>query len=159
MNSLHAIILICILVAAVSGCTQEDTNQSNYSSLSPNSSNPAPVPTTTTLSGPEVTGKCYNVVDGDTIDVEAVGRIRLVGVNTPERGQPGYQNATDFVRSICLGKTVSMNIDDAKNKDKYGRTLAVVYVDNINLNQELLKRGYAKVMYIPPSEFNPYSWT
>jgi endonuclease YncB( thermonuclease family) len=41
----------------------------------------------------------------------------------------------------------------------YGRTLAVVYVANINLNQELLKRGYAEVMYIPPSEFNPYSWT
>jgi Staphylococcal nuclease homologue len=41
---------------------------------------------------------------------------------------------------------VSLNIDDAKKKDKYGRTLAVVYVANINLNQELLKRSYAEVM-------------
>ena len=36
---------------------------------------------------------------------------------------------------------------------------AVVYVDSVNLNRELLRRGYAEVMYIPPSEFNPYGWT
>jgi len=36
-------------------------------------------------------GYCDYVVDGDTIDVEGVGRIRLVGVNTPERGESGYQ--------------------------------------------------------------------
>jgi micrococcal nuclease len=99
------------------------------------------------------------VVDGDTIDVEGVGRIRLVGVNTPERGEPGYTSATDFVKSMVEGKTVYLDIDDAKHYDKYGRTLAVVYIDDKNLNQELLENGYAEVMYIPPSEFNPYSWT
>ena len=54
----------------------------------------------------EVSGLCYHVVDGDTIDVEGVGRIRLVGVNTPERGEPGYTSATDFVKSMVEGKTV-----------------------------------------------------
>jgi micrococcal nuclease len=38
-------------------------------------------------------------------------------------------------------------IDDAKHYDKYGRTLAVVYVDDVNLNVELLKRGYEEVLY------------
>ena len=93
------------------------------------------------------------------MDVNGVGRIRFVGINTPERGQPGYEEAKDFVKSMCLGKTVYLDIDDAKHYDKYGRVLAVVYVDNVNLNAELLKRGYAEIMYIPPSEFNPYSWT
>ncbi|OQD58785.1 putative nuclease [Methanobrevibacter arboriphilus JCM 13429 = DSM 1125] len=105
-------------------------------------------------------GFCDHVIDGDTIDVRGVGRIRLVGVNTPERGELGYQNATDFVKSKCLGKTIYLDIDDAKTKDKYGRILAIVYVEDIgNLNNELLKKGYAKVLFIPPSEFNPYEWT
>lgn len=101
----------------------------------------------------EAKGFCDNVVDGDTIDVSGVGRIRLVGIDTPERGEEGYQNATDFVKQKCLGKTVYLDIDDAENKDKYGRILAIVYVDGINLNKELLKRGYAEILYIPPSEF------
>jgi len=107
----------------------------------------------------EAKGFCDYVVDGDTLDVSGVGRIRLVGIDTPERGQPGYQNATDFVKSKCLGKTLYLDIDDAENKDKYGRILAVVYVDGYNINAELLKEGYAQVLYIPPSEFDPYSWT
>ena len=106
----------------------------------------------------EASGYCYYVVDGDTLDVDGIGRIRLVGVNAPEVGEPGYQEAKDFVKSKCLGKVVGLDIDDAKHYDKYGRILAVVYVGNTNINAELLKKGYAKVMYIPPSEFNPYSW-
>lgn len=107
----------------------------------------------------EKSGYCSRVIDGDTIDVDGVGRIRFVGVNTPEKGQPGYQEAKDFVRAMCFGKIVYLDIDDKKQHDKYGRSLAVVYVNDINLNSELLKRGYAEIMYIPPSEFNPYSWT
>ena len=74
-------------------------------------------------------------------------------------GSTGYQEAKDYVKSMCLGKTVYLDIDDEKHYDKYGRVLAVVYAGNVNINQELLKRGYAEVMYIPPSEFNPNSWT
>ena len=98
------------------------------------------------------------MVDGDTLDVDGVGRIRLVGVNAREVDEPGYQEAKDFVKRECLGKVVGLDIDDAKHYDKYGRILAVVYIGDTNINAELLKRGYAEVMYIPPSEFNPYSW-
>jgi micrococcal nuclease len=103
-------------------------------------------------------GFCNYVIDGDTLDVEGVGRIRFVGVDTPERGQSGYSEAKDYVKSKCLGKTIYLDIDDKKNYDKYGRVLAVVYVDGININQELLKLNYAKILYIPPSEFDPYNW-
>ena len=77
-----------------------------------------------------------------------MGIIRLVGINAPEVGEPGYQKAKDFVNK-CLGKVVGLDIDDAKHYDKYGRILAVVYVGDININSELLRRGYADVMYIP----------
>ena len=169
MRRVYFLIMLCIIVVAASGCTHDDLDPLNYTPSSSNnsssSSTAVPITNTTTSSfnsnspHAEVNGKCYKVVDGDTIDVEGVGRVRFVGVNTPERGDSGYNEAKDYVKNMCLGKTVGLDIDDAKNKDKYDRTLAVVYVDSVNLNQELLKKGYAKVMYIPPSEFNPYGWT
>lgn len=153
------VLMLMIIITGIAGCTDEnninDTNSvpdyNDSSSLQNESNITSNLPPTT--SNYEASGYCYNVVDGDTIDVEGIGRIRFVGVNTPERGQQGYQQAKNFVESLCLGKTVNLDIDDAKHYDKYGRTLAVVYAENINVNSELLKRGYAEVMYIPPSEF------
>jgi len=105
------------------------------------------------------------VIDGDTIVIDNKNHIRLVGVNTPElhpTPEPGAFEAKQFMEDQCLGKKVGLDVDDAKPKDKYDRTLAVVYIDNggswANINAELLHRGLAVVLYIPPSEFNPYSW-
>ena len=106
----------------------------------------------------EFSGKCTYVTDGDTIEVDGLGKIRMVGVNTPERGVEGYICSKRFVQKLCLDKEVSLDIDDSKNTDKYGRYLAVVIVDGKNLNEMLLKEGLAEIMYIPPSEFYPYDW-
>ncbi|WP_409201061.1 thermonuclease family protein [Methanobrevibacter sp. DSM 116169] len=102
----------------------------------------------------EASGKCYKVVDGDTIWVEGVGKIRFVGVNTPEKNEKGYQEAKDFVHNQCYGKTVYLDIDDARNKDKYNRTLAIIYTEDTNINKALLQENLAEIMYIPPSEFS-----
>lgn len=106
----------------------------------------------------EASGLCTKVSDGDTIYVEGVGKVRLVGVNTPEKGVTGADTSAYFVKKLCLNREVSLDIDDSKNTDKYGRTLAVVIVDGKNLNEMLLKEGLAEIMYIPPSEFYPYNW-
>ncbi len=165
MNSKILAIFLSLMIVIIAGCSGEDTEPLNVTPESnttqtTNESTAEPVTTPSTQpSKYEASGYCYHVVDGDTIDVEGVGRIRFVGVNTPERGEPGYQEAKDYVKNMCLGKIVYLDIDDEKHYDKYGRVLAVVYVDSVNLNAELLKRGYAEVMYIPPSEFDPYSWT
>ena len=100
---------------------------------------------------PEFTGLCTYVTDGDTIEVDGLGKVRFVGVNTPERGVEGYICSKRFVQKFCLNKEVSLDIDDSKYTDKYGRYLAVVIVDGKNLNEMLLKEGLAEVMYIPPS--------
>ncbi len=172
MRFQYFLLIILIIILGASGCTQKELDQPDDSLYALNNTTKSPeVPENSTENNEtdsetdfdspniEVRGKCYYVVDGDTIDVEGIGRVRFVGVNTPERGESGYLSAKNFVKNKCLGKTVGLDIDDKKNKDKYRRTLAVVYVDGVNLNQELLKQGYAEVMYIPPSEFNPYSWT
>ena len=106
----------------------------------------------------EVSGLCTKVSDGDTITVEGVGKVRLVGVNTPEKGVTGADASAYFVKKLCLNREVSLDIDDSKHSDKYGRTLAVVIVDGKNLNEMLLKEGLAEIMYIPPIEFYPYNW-
>jgi micrococcal nuclease len=156
------ITIITASVCCIGGNDKLENNQSNMTineSSNQSQSNLTVQKSRNNSSMYEASGYCSYVVDGDTIDVNGVGRIRFVGVNTPERGEAGYQEAKDFVKNMCLGKTVYLDIDNAKHYDKYGRVLAVVYVNNVNLNAELLKRGYAEVLYIPPSEFNPYSWT
>ena len=95
-----------------------------------------------------------------------------MGIDTPEikhgdkgKDEPGGQEAKKFVVDRCLGKTVFLDIDDESPVDYYDRTLALVYTANTSykvprnsLNAILLRKGYAKVLYIPPSEFDPYSW-
>jgi micrococcal nuclease len=105
----------------------------------------------------EYQGKVTRIIDGDTIEVDGV-RVRLVGVDTPERGEAGYREAAEFTRSLCpVGSIATLDVDDEKPRDRYGRTLAVVYCGGVNVNRELLRQGYAVVLFIPPSEFDPYS--
>jgi len=107
------------------------------------------------------------VIDGDTIVLQGGEKVRLDGINTPEirpNEEPGGMEAKEFVENLCLpGTEIGLDVDDLCPTDYYGRILAVVYlkVDGVwvNLNVKLLREGYAEVMFIPPSEFNPYEWT
>jgi micrococcal nuclease len=87
-----------------------------------------------------------------------IQRVRLVGVNTPEIGEEGYEKAKGFLNETCMWEEVKLDVDDMKQYDTYYRILAVVYVNDTNLNEKLVKEGYAEVMYIPPSEFDSREW-
>ena len=97
-------------------------------------------------------GKCLEVIDGNTIHVYGVGRVQLTQVKTPDK-EPGLSQAKRFVEDKCLGKIVYLDIDDKQPKDKYGRTLAIVYTDSDDINRELLENDLANVSYFEPSEF------
>jgi hypothetical protein len=107
-------------------------------------------------------GYVKNVVDGDTIDVHfnicGVQRIRLVGIDAPEIGEEGYEEARVFLNETCMWEEVKLDVDDMKQYDSYYRILAVVYVNETNLNEKMVREGYAEVMYIPPSEFDCREW-
>jgi micrococcal nuclease len=107
-------------------------------------------------------GYVKNVVDGDTVDVSfniyGIQRVRLVGINTPEIGEAGYEEAKAFVNTTCWGEAIKLDVDDEKQYDPYYRILAVVYVNDTNLNGRLVREGYAEVMYVPPSEFDSREW-
>lgn len=100
----------------------------------------------------EKVGKCLEVIDGNTIQVYGVGRVQLIQVKTPT-DEPGFSQAKNFVSDKCLGKTVYLNIDNKQPKDKYDRTLAIVYTNDTNINKELLNKNLAKISYFSPSEF------
>jgi micrococcal nuclease len=95
-------------------------------------------------------------VDGDTIyghlrleDFDIVilnQKFRFLGVNTPEKKQAGYYEATEFTAQVCDGKTLEI---DLHGKDAFGRWLVDVYYKDgdvtKSLNQELLKNKLAVV--------------
>ena len=98
-------------------------------------------------------GIVSRVIDGDTIEVEGIGRIRLADVNTPEIETEEGKEAKEYVKGLCYQKTVYLDIDDLYITGRYGRIIAVVYVPYkkryVNLNQLLLKEGYASSAYRP----------
>ena len=119
------------------------------------------LPKPTMKEGIELSGPVTYVVDGDTLDVNDV-RVRLALVDTPEVGEKGYQSAKDFVKNLCLGNGAEVDIDDGqRGGDRYGREVGVVYCNGVNVNSELLKKGYAITYtdYCDVSEFANDGWS
>lgn len=97
----------------------------------------------------EYQAKITNVVDGDTIDanidlgfkITSKQRLRVARIDTPERGENGYQEAKEFVQHCVLNKEVNIKTEKIS---KYGYYLAEVYVEGRNLSDMLLAANLAK---------------
>jgi micrococcal nuclease len=98
------------------------------------------------------------VVDGDTIVLRGGERVRYIGMDTPESVKPGtpvqcYAKAASHEnQQLVAGERVRLRYD-AEHEDRYGRTLAYVYRarDGLFVNAELVRRGYARQLTIPPN--------
>ncbi len=92
----------------------------------------------------DFTGCVVGVADGDTITVLHNGkgeRIRLHGIDCPEKRQAFGNRAKQFTSTLVFGKTVTVQILD---RDRYGRTVGVVLLpDGRSLNHELVRAGLA----------------
>lgn len=82
------------------------------------------------------------VIDGDTVVIEGGYTIRLLGIDSDERGYPCYQEAKNRLESLVLGKEVNLEKDN-ENKGKYGRYLRYIFLNGTNVNVKLLKEGLA----------------
>jgi micrococcal nuclease len=100
------------------------------------------------------------VVDGDTFDyynadTNKMIRVRLLCVNTPEKGKTGYDEATTYLRSLIIYKEITLK-SSVTDKDKYGRLLRYVYVNDNGeiefINKLVLDGGYGDLMVIPPED-------
>ena len=86
------------------------------------------------------------VIDGDTFETETGGVIRLANINTPERGEYGYEEAKNFLKQF-ENKTVEI---EEKGADKYQRTLAKVYTPDyspfgFNISQQAATNGELEI--------------
>jgi endonuclease YncB( thermonuclease family) len=88
-------------------------------------------------------GRVCGVADGDTISVLHEGRavkIRLYGIDCPEKHQAFGQKAKTFTSQLTFGRLVEVN---PVTRDRYGRIVAWVHVGGRCLNEEILRAGYA----------------
>ena len=58
------------------------------------------------------------VVDGDTLHATRLGVVRLADIDTPEVGEPGAQEATDYLTSLVHGRQVYLDVDDLERTDR-----------------------------------------
>ena len=99
-------------------------------------------------------------MDVDTLDIGDF-RIRLALVNTPERVEEGYAEATKFTSSTCpVRSEATVDEYDGHKERSYGRMVDGVYSSGKNLNEGLLKTGHAKILteFCKKSEFASESW-
>ncbi len=96
------------------------------------------------------------VVDGDTVIINRAAKkekLRLIGIDTPERNETYYEDATNFTRNLLQDEMVYLEIG-SEPYDKYGRTLCYIYLDDKETmaNELIMRAGWAEVLTIPPND-------
>jgi micrococcal nuclease len=99
--------------------------------------------------------RVVRVIDGDTIEIETGQKVRYIGIDTPE--------TTDTRRPVmCFGKEAKLENEkmvngktvrlekDISETDKYGRLLRYVYINDVFVNDYLVRQGFAHASTFPP---------
>ena len=94
-------------------------------------------------------GRVAAVVDGDTFRLNDDERVRLLGIDTPERGDTLYREATEALASLVLERDVALEFG-RRRRDSYKRLLAHVWIGDTLVNEWMLRRGLARLYMWPP---------
>jgi endonuclease YncB( thermonuclease family) len=104
----------------------------------------APKPASAAAATVQVT----DVVDGDTLIVSTGRHVRVIGIDTPERGDCGYAAATRTLEALVLGRPVVLTAAPSKDdKDQYGRLLRYVDIRGVDAGLNQIKKGLAVARY------------
>jgi len=108
---------------------------------------------------PSATAVVTEVIDGDTVEVLLDGRpyrVRYIGIDTPERDEACFGDATAANAAYVEGQTVRL-VQDVSNTDRFDRLLRYVYVDEVLGNAELVAGGWAESKrYLPDDALYDY---
>jgi micrococcal nuclease len=77
--------------------------------------------------------------------------VRLIGIDAPELSQPGGEMSRQYLAHLILGKRISLD-KGYEDRDKYNRLLRFVYIDNVCVNEEMIRQGYAEARYLSPDD-------
>lgn len=99
--------------------------------------------------------KVLKVTDGDTIVINhpKVKKVRYLGIDAPEKlsvrspGEPFHLRSTDLNRKLVEGRSVTVEFDQEK-QDHYGRLLGYIFVDGTFVNEEIVRQGLARALFI-----------
>ena len=104
------------------------------------------------LSVPDRGIEVTRVVDGDTFEIEEAV-VRLLCIDAPEKRSPFYLNAKERLRELVDGTYIILE-EGSVDKDIYGRLLRYVYVDNVSVNEQLVREGLARAYIYNQTENN-----
>lgn len=93
--------------------------------------------------------RVIRIIDGDTIKIGTGESVRLICVNAPEFGEVGFSEATLYLEDLILNKRVKL-VRDVSDKDKYGRLLRYVYLNDLFVNEDLVEKGFASAYEFEP---------
>lgn len=115
---------------------------------------PSPAPTVASpapVAPAQAAWTVTNIVDGDTLDVRSstgtVERVRLVGIDTPERGECGFEAAAAALSSLVLDRPVGLVAGARDDRDRYDRLLRYVDADGTDAGLTLIEQGLAVARY------------
>jgi endonuclease YncB( thermonuclease family) len=87
------------------------------------------------------------IVDGDTITMSDGSKVRLIGIDTPERGQCGYEEASAKLAQLIVGQSITLVPGARDDVDKYGRLLRYVETNGVDVNLKMIESGRAIARY------------
>ena len=102
--------------------------------------------------GPD-TARVQRVIDGDTLDLEGEGRVRILGIDAPETGdlpECGGEEARAFLETLLAGRTITLEYD-VVCRDRFDRLLAHVRLDGVSAGRAMLDAGMACAMFLEPN--------
>lgn len=91
------------------------------------------------------------IIDGDTIAIEGGQRIRLLGIDTPEKGDFYYKEAKQYLENRILMKEVEIE-KDIEDKDMYDRLLRYIWINDSLVNLEIAEQGYGLAYFYDEQE-------
>jgi micrococcal nuclease len=103
-------------------------------------------------SPPAVSCRVARVSDGDSFYCDGGKRVRLIGIDTPERdqGDLGRGSRDGLLELMPIGAEVRLETD-VRAADQYQRTLAYAWLDSVMINREMVRRGWAVLYTVPPN--------